>query len=271
MVAFAEGVKTYIFYEAVTRRINYGAIMLTENSTIIITGASMGIGKALAIGLAKCGVNLVLNARSQELLEETSAQCSKTGVQATVVAGDISQAETVIHCRNEAEKTGNLMGFIHVASLLYPGPNIWELDEDKFTKIFDVNVKASFLLIKHVVPKLISSGQGFAIFVGSGAAEIAQPGIAAYCSAKAAQEHLVRQLAAETRKVISFIYRPGIVDTRMQEQARESKGGAAKHLHQVFRPWKENKELLTTEQSASALIKILQGDIRVKHGQTVSA
>lgn len=243
--------------------------MLTKNSTIIITGASMGIGQALAIGLAESGVNLVLNARSQELLNETSAQCTRAGVQAAAVCGDISQAETVTRCLKEAEKTGRLKGFIHAAGLLYPGPNIWELDEDKFTRIFDVHVKASFLLIKHVVPKLLSD-QGFAVFVGSGAAEISQPGIAAYCSAKAAQEHLVRQLAAETSQITSFIYRPGIVDTKMQEQARDARGGAAGHLHQVFRPWKDNNELLTPEQSASGLINILRGDIRAQHGRVVS-
>ncbi|WP_291322963.1 SDR family NAD(P)-dependent oxidoreductase [Desulfonatronospira sp.] len=245
--------------------------MLTKNSTFIITGASMGIGKAISLGLAKQGVNLVLNARSQELLEETAARCSSTGIQAIAVPGDISLADTVLHCLKAAQRIGNLSGFIHVAGLLFPGPTIWELDEDKFAKIFDVNVKASYLMIKYFVPKLISTGHGVAVFAGSGAAEITQPGIAAYCAAKAAQEHLVRQLAAENSIVISFIFRPGIVDTRMQEQAREAKGGAAKHLHQVFRPWKKNNQLLTPDQSASALIKILQGDIRGKHGQIVSA
>ncbi len=70
------------------------------------------------------------------------------------------------------------------------------------------------------------------MFVGSGAAEITQPGISAYCKAKAVQELLVKQLAAETNKIISFVFRQSIVDTRMQEQAREAKGGAAKHINQ---------------------------------------
>jgi len=51
-----------------------------------------------------------------------------------------------------------------------------------------------------------------------------------------------------------FVFRPGVVDTRMQEQAR---GGAAKHLHQVFRPWKDRGELLTPEQSAAGLLRAL--------------
>ena len=231
----------------------------------------MGIGHALSIGLAKLGINLILNARSGKLLEKMASQCSDMGIKAIPVPGDISKTEIVTNCLNKAEQIGSLSGFIHVAGILNPGPYVWELEEDKFTRIFDVTVKASYLLIRHIVPQLLSAGKGIVVFVGSGAAEITQPGIAAYCAAKAAQEHLARQLAAETDKVISFIYRPGVVDTRMQEQAREAVGGAAKNLHHVFRPWKKNNQLLTPEQSANALIKILQSNIKAKHGKIVTA
>lgn len=245
--------------------------MITRNSTLIITGASTGIGKALSVGLAKLGVNLVLNARGREPLEEAVFECSNEGIKAVPVPGDISKSEIVTECLKKAEEIGALSGFIHVAGTLCPGPYIWELEEVKFNKIFDVHVKASYLLIRYVVPKLLSSGTGMAVFVGSGAADLTQPGIAAYCAAKAAQEHLARQLAAETGRVTCFVYRPGMVDTRMHEQAREAVGGAAKNLHDVFRPLKENNRLLTPEQSADALIRILQGDIRTRQGRIITA
>ncbi len=230
----------------------------------------MGIGRALALGLAGLGVNLVLNARTRDLLDQTAFQCSKQGVTARAVCGDISRPETAVCCVEKARESGRLTGFIHAAGLLNPGPYIWELGYQEFSGVFDVNVLASFTLIREVVPLLIPAGQGLAVFIGSGAAEITQPGIAAYCAAKSAQEHLARQLAAETRAVTCFVYRPGIVETRMQEQARQARGGGARELHRVFRPWKEKGQLLSPEQSAQGLINILKNNPHKHHGKTVT-
>ncbi len=239
------------------------------NRTLIVTGASMGIGRALAGGLAQEGFNLVLNARSRDLLEAVANECRHKGVESRAVQGDVSLPETVLQCVSEAESTGDMFGFIHVAGVLYPGPFLWELSEDYFSRIMDVNLKASYLLIRHAVPRLLSRGRGLAVFFGSGAAEITQPGIGAYCAAKAAEEHLARQLAAETSDIVTFVYRPGIVDTRMQGQAREAEGGASAYLHSVFRPWKENGELISPKRSAQGLISLLRGDLKRLHGKVI--
>ena len=79
---------------------------------------------------------------------------------------------------------------------------------------------------------------------------------------------LARQLAAEAPSVTTLIYRPGIVETRMQVQARESRGGAAEQLQAVFRPWKEQGQLMTPEQSAAGLVRLLATDPRRLHGGT---
>ena len=237
-----------------------------KSGTLIVTGASMGIGRALALGLAHEGVNLVLNARSREPLHETAQNCSGYHVMARTAAGDISRVETVKQCVEKGREMGGPTGFIHAAGILSPGAYLWEMQEESFNEVMDSNVKASFLLVRYAVPEIMNRQNGLAVFVGSGAAEITQPGIGAYCSAKAAEEHLARQLAAETDRITCFVFRPGIVDTRMQDQARQAQGGAAGHLHRVFRPWKERGELLTPEQSAASLIKLLKGDLSKLHG-----
>jgi len=237
-----------------------------RGSIMFVTGASMGIGRALALGLAHEGVNLVLNARSREPLHETKQKCLEHDVLAETIAGDISRVETVKQCVEKAQEMGGLSGFIHAAGILSPGDYLWEMEEEAFNQVMYSNVKASFLLIRHAVPFIMNRENGLAVFVGSGAAEITQPGIGAYCAAKAAEEHLARQLAAETDRITCFVFRPGIVDTRMQDQARKAQGGAAGHLHRVFRPWKERGELLTPEQSASSLIRLLKGDLSKLHG-----
>ena len=237
-----------------------------RGSTMIVTGASMGIGKAVALGLAHEGVDLVLNARSREPLHETKQKCLEYDVLARTAVGDISRVETVKQCVEKAHEMGGLTGFIHAAGILNPGAYLWEMQEESFNEVMDSNVKASFLLVRYAVPAIMHRQNGLAVFVGSGAAEITQPGIGAYCAAKAAEEHLARQLAAETDSLTCFVFRPGIVDTRMQDQARQAQGGAAGHLHRVFRPWKDRGELLTPEQSAAGLIKLLKGDLSKLHG-----
>ncbi len=238
-----------------------------QGKTLILTGASMGIGKALALELARAKINLVINARSEGPLRETRDECLEYGISAEYIIGDASKTRTVRAMVEKARSTGNFFGFIHAAGVLYPGPYIWEIEEHDFQAVFQANVYAAFLLIQQCVPILLKQKQGVAVFFGSGAAEKTQPGIAAYCSAKAAEEHLARQLAAEAPQITTFVYRPGIVDTRMQKQARESRGGAAREVQEVFRSWKDKGMLISPEESASALVNLMSSDLQKLHGK----
>ncbi len=240
-----------------------------EGKTLLLTGASMGIGRALAMELSRRKVNLVINARSGDLLHQTRELCANSGALVTCVAGDAAKSETVAAMLLEAEKIGHFTGFIHAAGVLHPGPYLWELEPHAFETVLQASLTAAYQLIRACMPRLLQQQQGLAVFFGSGAAEKAQPGIAAYCAAKAAEEHLARQLAAEAPTITTFVYRPGIVETRMQAQAREAHGGGAPHLHRVFRPWHEAGMLLTPAQAAAGLIQLLSADIRRWHGQTM--
>lgn len=243
-----------------------------HGKTLLLTGASMGIGRALALTLAGEGVNLVINARSGDMLRETRNLCTGRGGEpkavVEIVVGDASEAGTVADMIQAAQKIGNFQGFIHAAGILHPGPYIWELSQDDFLAVFQANVLVAHQLIRGCLPLLLKQASGLAVFFGSGAAEKTQPGIAAYCAAKAAEEHLARQLAAEAPEITALVYRPGIVETRMQTQARESKGGAAAQLQAVFRPWKEQGQLMTPEQSAAGLVGLLAANPRRLHGKT---
>ncbi|WP_031387817.1 SDR family NAD(P)-dependent oxidoreductase [Desulfonatronum thiodismutans] len=242
-----------------------------HGKTLLLTGASMGIGRALAVALTGEGVNLVINARSGNLLQETRELCTGQGRTSNAVVdvvGDASKTETVDAMLKAAQKIGNFQGFIHAAGILHPGPYVWELSDTDFLAVFQANVMAAHQLIRGCLPLLLEQGSGLAVFFGSGAAEKTQPGIAAYCAAKAAEEHLSRQLAAEAPEITSLVYRPGIVETRMQVQARESEGGAAQKLQAVFRPWKEQGQLMTPEQSAAGLVRLLAANPRRLHGKT---
>jgi len=246
-----------------------------KNKTLIVTGASSGIGRELAVQLAERGASLALNARSagpETGLEATCSRCRELGARAVCVAGSAGDDRVAAELVQEALKlgdSGSFGGFIHAAGVLNPGPTLWELEPGGFEEVFEASVRGAFMLIRHAVPPLLETGQGLAVFFGSGAAQISQPGIAAYCAAKAAEEHLMRQLAAEAPAVCSFVYRPGIVDTRMQTQARESSGGASDQLKEVFVPWKEQGELISPQDSAEGLLRILEGDPWLYQGAVV--
>lgn len=242
-----------------------------EGKTLIITGASMGIGRALAVGLAEAGVNVVINARHEDSLLRVAEACAGSGVQVRTVVGSAGDAGTVMRMSQEALGLGGLRGFIHVAGVLHPGPTVWELSEEQFREIFEANVLAAFQLIRVVLPILRSQGGGFAVFFGSGAAERNVPGIGAYCAAKAAEERLALQVAAEAPGITTFVYRPGVVETRMQQSAREAEGGASEELRAIFHGFRDRGELLTPETSARALINILSGDPGRFQGRTASA
>ena len=240
-----------------------------RGKTLIITGASLGIGRALALELAGHGVNLVLNARHQPFLEETAARCENLGVQAGQVAGNAAAAEVAEAMVAKALKMEGFHGFIHAAGVLNPGPFLWELSPDHFQEVLESHVVAAYRLIRAAIPPLRRQGEGLAVFFGSYAAVSNLPGIGAYNVAKAAEEHLARQLAREAPEIVSFVFRPGVTETRMQEQAREAKGGAADMLHQHFRGYLESGSLATPEQAARRLLTYLLDDPRGYHGRIV--
>ena len=237
-----------------------------RDETLIITGASQGIGRALALELAEAGANLILNARHAGPLNEVAAECTNLGTSVMALSGSAADRVTASKLVRAGLDLGHFHGFIQVAGVLHPGPFLWELPEAHFREVFAANVLVSYQMIRFAVPELLKRGGGLAVFFGSGAAEKSIPGIAAYCAAKAAEEHMVRQLAAEAPQITTFIYRPGVVETRMQQQARTSKGGASQELRQTFRGFKERGELLSPEESAKALVKILTSNPQRFHG-----
>ena len=245
-----------------------GAFMLLKDKTLIITGASMGIGRALAEALAVLGAKLVLNARGAQDLEEAWNCCDMVGAKAVAVPGDASKAATAKALAEAALSLGDFIGFVHCAGVLRPGPLLWEMEGAGFDEVFASNVKGAWQLTRHCVPPLKKTGSGLAVFIGSAAAKVTQPGIALYCAAKAAEEHLCRQLAAEAPWLTTFVYRPGLVDTRMQEQARNAVGGGSEALRSLFRPWLERGQLIMPEVSAMGLIRLLMRDWTGLSGKT---
>jgi NAD(P)-dependent dehydrogenase (short-subunit alcohol dehydrogenase family) len=238
-----------------------------KGKTLIITGASRGIGRALSSEMAQNGVNLVLNARGEELLEEVAVAVREKGVRALTVVGDASLAINARKMVEAAVSIGEFAGFIHNAGVLHPGPFLHELPEVMFENVWRTNVLAAYQIAHFSYPELRRNKSGLAVFFGSGAAEMNVQGIGAYCLSKAAEERLAIQLAVEVPEITCFAYRPGAVETDMQKGAREAKGSGAEVLHRFFGDMQKQGTLITPETAARALVQIIRRDPRRFHGK----
>jgi NAD(P)-dependent dehydrogenase (short-subunit alcohol dehydrogenase family) len=245
--------------------------MFTAGQTLIITGASHGIGRAIALGLACRNLNLVLNARREGALRTVAEECRCGTANVAAIAGNVAYDEVAACLVETALEMGGFLGFVHSAAVLHPGPFIWEISALQQTQVLDAILIGGLSMIRHAVPPLLQTGRGLAVFLGSEAVEHHTPGLGTYSVANAAQEFLARQLAAETQVVTSFLFRPGAVDTRMQLQGREAKGGAAQSIRPIFRDYYDQGLLATPEQAAAVLIDALDGPWEALHGQELNA
>ncbi len=137
---------------SISGRLPDGKTNVLKGKTLIVTGASRGIGKALALELARWEVNLVLNARSALLLAEVQRHCNNSVARVTSVVGDIAQSKTARELVEEAVGLGNFYGFIHDAGVAWPGPFIWELPENHFQEVLGASLIGGYNLVRFSLP-----------------------------------------------------------------------------------------------------------------------
>jgi len=188
----------------------------------LVTGASRGIGAAVAKALAGAGAHVVLTARSVGGLEEVDDAIREKGGTATLIPMDLLDLDAVDALGPVlADKFGKLDILIGNAGMLGTLGPITHADAKEWQKIMDLNVTANFRLIRTLDPLLRASDAGCAIFVTSNMAHANQAYWGAYATSKAALETLVKTYAAETVKTNLKVHllNPGIVDTAMLAQS----------------------------------------------------
>jgi NAD(P)-dependent dehydrogenase (short-subunit alcohol dehydrogenase family) len=182
----------------------------------IVTGASRGLGLALARALAEGGWSLVIDARETGTLERTRGELASL-TQVTALAGDVADPE---HRRALVEAGGSEIDLIvNNASALGPSPQpqLADYPLSELERVYRVNVFAPLALVQLALPRL---GPGARIVnVTSDAAVEAYPGWGGYGSSKAALEQLTNILAAEHPDLRIYTVDPGDMRTQMQQDA----------------------------------------------------
>lgn len=192
--------------------------------SVLITGASAGLGAALARSLGRRGARVVLTARNVERLEATVAGLRAEGYEAFALAADVADKQrTHAVAAAAAELAGPLDLLVHNASTLGPVPlrPLLDTECEDLERALAVNVLGPFRLTRVVAGAMALRGEGTVAFVSSDAAVEAYPTWGAYGASKAAADHLARTLAAELQgtgvRVLSVD--PGEMDTAMHRDA----------------------------------------------------
>jgi NADP-dependent 3-hydroxy acid dehydrogenase YdfG len=202
--------------------------MNITNKVVLLTGASKGIGRELALALANLGNHLGLVARSEAELKTLQAECQAKGVKCFIFVGNVAdEALSTNAVSTLMAEFGRIDFMINNAGYGIFGPTE-SYSAAQWSDMYDTNVKGTFLFSKAVLESMKAAGSGHIINVASDVAKRVFDGGALYCSSKFAQDAFSAALRKEVRKngiKVSVVY-SGLVDTPFHgEQGSEGKEG----------------------------------------------
>jgi NAD(P)-dependent dehydrogenase (short-subunit alcohol dehydrogenase family) len=159
----------------------------------LVTGATSGLGHAIALRLAADGADVVVHGRNAERGAETVATIAGAGGRASFIAADLSDPADITRLANDAGDIGVL---VNNAGFSLFGPTA-DVAAERFDALFASNVRAPFLLVAAVAPAMARRGAGSIVNVSSMAGRVGLNGAAAYGASKAALESMTRAWAVE--------------------------------------------------------------------------
>jgi NAD(P)-dependent dehydrogenase (short-subunit alcohol dehydrogenase family) len=188
----------------------------------LVTGATRGIGRAVAVAFAKEGARLILVGRTSGALEEVDDEIRALGGEASLLTLDLRKMDKIDALGPTLyQRWDKLDIFVGNAGVLGPLSPLGHISSDAWTEVMDVNVNANFRLLRTLDPLLRRSDAGRVIMVTSGAAGSTPAYWAPYAASKAALEALIGCYAEEVANttVRANLVSPGPIRTRMRAKA----------------------------------------------------
>jgi short-subunit dehydrogenase len=223
---------------------------MPDPQTVLITGASSGIGRASAVELAGRGARLVLVARGRESLEEAAAEVRAAGAAEVLVRpADVTDEDAFRGAVDAGVAAfGRLDGVIHAAQVMAYG-TIEELPREVFEQVVETAVHGTATVARVVLPLFREQEGGHLVVVNSLLGSIATPLMGSYVAAKWGQLGLVRVLQQEVRDApgveVSAV-QPGGVDTPIYFQAASWTGSTGRPPPPVYSPQRVARTVLST-------------------------
>ena len=167
--------------------------------SVVVTGASSGIGRACALALAREGADVIVTARREDRLAVLVRAIEATGRRAALVAGDAREEKTAIAAVAAAiDRFGRLDILINNAGAgIYK--DLVDTSAAEYDHLVDTNVRSTFLFTRHAVPHMIAAKSGTVLVISSMAGKYGFAGEAVYCATKFAQVGLAQALDKELR------------------------------------------------------------------------
>ena len=194
-----------------------------QGQVAIVTGASRGLGLAVAEWLTQAGAGGAMGARSEDLVIAEARRLAKAGARAWGIPADVSdlaQVEQVIAAT--LERFGRIDILVNNAAVIWPIDEVGEADPDEWAYNIHVNLVGPFYMAHSVLPTMVEQRFGRIINVSSGLSTTPYSGFSAYGAAKAGLDQFTRILALELKGtgVTANVIYPGMVDTDMQADIR---------------------------------------------------
>lgn len=170
-----------------------------DGNVAVITGASAGIGQAVARHFLAEGADMVVVARRGERLEALAEDARKAGRRCVVVTGDVREEETARQTVQQAiEQLGKIDILVNNVGMgIYK--NLVDTSADDYDQMMNTNMRSTFLFTQHTVPHMVERGSGFIINISSMAGVMGFAGEAVYCATKFAQVGFTQALDRELR------------------------------------------------------------------------
>ncbi|XP_077231774.1 NAD(P)-binding Rossmann-fold superfamily protein isoform X1 [Tasmannia lanceolata] len=224
---------------------------------VLITGVSKGLGRALALEMAKKGHTIIGCARSQDRISSLQAELSQHDQNPNhlLVAADVrSDSDIEGLARVVIETRGVPDIIVNNAGTINKNNKIWEVPAEEFETIIDTNIKGIANMLRHFLPLMVEKKQGIIVNMSSGWGRSVAAEVAPYCASKWAIEGLTRSVAKELPVGMAIVaLNPGAVNTDMLASCF----GSSASLYQTPESWAPNAASmilnLTAEDNGAAL------------------
>jgi 3-oxoacyl-[acyl-carrier protein] reductase len=228
----------------------------------LVTGASRGIGRAIAVAFGQSGASVAITARSTANLEAVAAEVREGGSAAFVITADLGAADEMARIvPSVLERFGRIDILVNNAGIVHPRVALVDFDPSLWRQVIEVNLVAAAMLTRAVLPSMMTNGSGKIINLSSIGGRRGGKGRSAYRVTKAGLISLTESVAAEVKPygIDAVCICPGGVDTEGYREAFGSRGRA------------ENPNLMVPQEIASLAVFLASDESSAVTGTAIDA